>query len=284
MLIDDLKSLKNPTFQEKGIIDYLITNPEIVEKANIADIAILTYSSTSTIVRLCKKVGTKGYSDFKMRWVKELHSLNMQICIDTSEDLIHKDDTVSSILNIMPKFYNRVIYETSRLIDKKEIKKALHFINKAEIINIYGCSVNYEAAKIASYNFSTLGYISNAFHSNNVQYINNISKRHSDKVVSIIISHTGMNPEMIQVFNNLKMVGISCIVITGNKESTLAEQADSLLLVYQTNNILSLSNITYIISMNYVLDILYVLLFNKDYDFQAQNALKNFIFSIKESS
>lgn len=283
MLIDDLKSLKNPTFQEQGIIDYLIANPEIVEKTSVADIAALTYSSASTVIRLCKKVGTKGYPDFKLRWVQELHSLNMQLYIDTSKDLLHKDDTPSYVLNIMPKLYNRVVYETSHLIDKRELKKALHFIDRAEIINIYGSSVNYEAAKNASYNFSTLGYTSNAFHSNNVQYINNISKRYPGKVASIIISHTGMNPEMIQVFNNLKMADIPCIVMTGNKESKLAELADSLLMLYQTDNILSLSNITYKISLNYVLDTLYVLLFNNDFDFQAQNALKNFIFSIEES-
>lgn len=283
MLIDDLKALKNPTFQEQGIIDYLIANPEIVEKTNVSDIAALTYSSASTVVRLCKKVGTKGYPDFKIRWAQELHSLNMQIYIDTSKDLIHKDDTPSSILNIMPKLYNKVVYETSHLIEKRELKKALQFINRAEIINIYGSSVNYEAAKNASYNFSTLGYTSNAFHSNNVQYINNISKRYPRKVASIIISHTGMNPEMIQVFNNLKTADIPCIVITGNKESNLAELADSLLILYQTDNILSLSNITYKISLNYVLDTLYVLLFNNDFDFQTQNALKNFIFSIEES-
>ena len=283
VLIDDLKNLKNATYQEQGIINYLLKHPEVVQNASATDIAILTYTSASTVVRLCKKIGMAGYPDFKMRWVQELNSLNAQIYIDTSQELIHKDDTVSSILDSMPKFYNKVIYETNRLLNRGALRKTIQFMNRAEIINIYGSSVNYEAAKSASYNFSTLGYTSNAFHSNNVQYIHNISKRYPGKITALLISHTGENPEMIQVFNNLKKVSIPCVVISGNPDSYLATKADVFLRLYLTENIMSLSNITYKISLNYIFDILYALLFKDDFDFQTQNALKNFIFSIEET-
>ena len=276
MLIEQLKEISNPTYQEEAIIRYLIDHPEIVDKATASDIAYLTYTSASTVVRLCKKLGMKGYPDFKIQWIKEQMMIQSEKNIDTSLDLIEKNESMNSVSSTMSKVYNKVTYETNNQLDKMELSKAVSMIKGSDVVNIYGTASNYEVAKQACYNFSTLGHISQAFHSNNIQYINNVAKKGNEKIVSVVISHNGKNQEIIRTCKNLRKAGFPIIAIVGNKDSEIAELANCTLTMYSKGNVFSLSNLTYRISLTYIFDVIYAALLSQDIDFQKSNALYSF--------
>ena len=71
MLYNKLKNLKNITHQEEAVVQYILDHPSDLLRMSINDLAILSYSSTSTIVRLCKKLGYKGFTEFKLTYVSE---------------------------------------------------------------------------------------------------------------------------------------------------------------------------------------------------------------------
>ncbi|WP_458125721.1 MurR/RpiR family transcriptional regulator [Paenibacillus sp. Z3-2] len=66
-LLQKLKYASQLTAQEKHIVDYILNNPEVVFDSTAHELAQQTYTSSSTIVRLCKKLGTKGYPDFQLK-------------------------------------------------------------------------------------------------------------------------------------------------------------------------------------------------------------------------
>ncbi|NUU78632.1 MurR/RpiR family transcriptional regulator [Paenibacillus xylanilyticus] len=51
----------------KWTVDYILSNPEVVFDSTAHELAQATYTSLLTIVRLCKKLGTKGYPDFQLK-------------------------------------------------------------------------------------------------------------------------------------------------------------------------------------------------------------------------
>lgn len=279
MLIDKLKSLKSPTYQEKNIIDYILENPKAVEQSSAVELAETTFTSPSTVVRLCKKLGTKGYPDFKIRWIHESYSIEQEIYVDTSTDFIDKGISVISTIEIMPKVYNRILYETNQLIDKIAFQRILRIIKQTDVINIYGSSVNYEIAKAASYKLSTLGYTATAQSGANLQYIANSAKKKDKKPVSIILTHSDKNIEIIRIGKQLKNAGMPIISIVGSKNSDLGLLSDESLELYKTKDIFSLSSITYLVSLNYIFDLIYTCLFVSDFDFQKSNAVKSFLTS-----
>lgn len=65
MIIDKIKALDHLTIQEKYLVDYILGNPDDILQKNINELAQLSYTSTATVSRLCKKLGFKGYKDFK---------------------------------------------------------------------------------------------------------------------------------------------------------------------------------------------------------------------------
>lgn len=56
---------KQASATEKNVIGYLLEKTEEAGELSIYDIAEKTYSSPSTIIRLCKKIGFQGYKDFR---------------------------------------------------------------------------------------------------------------------------------------------------------------------------------------------------------------------------
>lgn len=67
MLIQKMKYMKNLTTQEKSNVDYILKQPGMVFEVTAQELARLTYTSSSTVVRLCKKLGVKGYPDFHLK-------------------------------------------------------------------------------------------------------------------------------------------------------------------------------------------------------------------------
>jgi DNA-binding MurR/RpiR family transcriptional regulator len=70
-LLQKLKYASPLTAQEKHIVDFILNNPEVVFQSTAYELAQQTYTSASTIVRLCKKLGTKGYPDFQLKLALE---------------------------------------------------------------------------------------------------------------------------------------------------------------------------------------------------------------------
>ena len=65
-LIECLEQKERYTYNEGLIIDFILSHTERVLHMSIYELAEATNSSTSTIVRLCKKTETSGFKESKI--------------------------------------------------------------------------------------------------------------------------------------------------------------------------------------------------------------------------
>ena len=65
--LNELKRMNKLTSTEQGIVNYILTNPEELEKTSSRQLAELTYTSPAAVVRICQKLGFSGYSEFKIK-------------------------------------------------------------------------------------------------------------------------------------------------------------------------------------------------------------------------
>ena len=66
-LFNKMNSLKKSfTNSEKKIFEYIEKNPENIIHMNIRDISNEIKIGETTVIRFCKKIGFKGYHDFKI--------------------------------------------------------------------------------------------------------------------------------------------------------------------------------------------------------------------------
>lgn len=69
-IIEKLKQTKF-TKTEQDVGNYMISNPSKIINMSIQELTDKTYSSNVTIMRICKKIGLKGFSNLKINLAKE---------------------------------------------------------------------------------------------------------------------------------------------------------------------------------------------------------------------
>lgn len=74
-LIDNLSNEKLFTKSEIEVIDFIKENPNLVLNMTIGELANQTFSSNTTIIRICKKLGFNGFRDFKIEYLRNIESL-----------------------------------------------------------------------------------------------------------------------------------------------------------------------------------------------------------------
>ena len=91
------------TDSQQEVIDFIKNNEDKIIHMSIQDLAKKTYTSNATIIRICKKLGFKGYKDFKLSFIKEIESQKyIHQSIDFSSPF-YQQESISQIKCILKK-------------------------------------------------------------------------------------------------------------------------------------------------------------------------------------
>ncbi|MEN1985843.1 MurR/RpiR family transcriptional regulator [Paenibacillus hubeiensis] len=254
MLLLQMKYAQHLTTQEKHIVDYILQHPEAVFHSTAQELAHLTFTSSSTIVRLCKKLGTKGYPDFQLKLA--LETVQAPSAIASPEVQTPEFGNVQTAIESVPYLYQQAVAETRRMLNGAVIERIVGTLKQSSRIDIYGSDVNYDVARQACTKWNELGLPAIAHNTPNRHYLNTVHA--GSATVSFVISHTGENPAMIEAASLLSGKRMNVIAVTGNNDSTLAKQCDETLLTYAYSDQLRLSKMSSMLSVMYIFDILYM--------------------------
>lgn len=71
---------------EKQIFQYILENFKEIPKLKLSELSKNTFVSPNTIVRLCKKIGFRGFSDLKFYMLEEIYKSNLNEITKKNED------------------------------------------------------------------------------------------------------------------------------------------------------------------------------------------------------
>jgi len=254
MLINKMKYKGDLTEQETHIVEYIIQNPEMVFKVTANELAELTFTSSSTIVRLCKKLGTKGFPDFQLQFALEYKesSLVKKIKKEKNRDnneILHKIDTI-------PYIYEEAVIQTRKRFKIKNLREIIVWLKKASRIEVYGVDANYYIAQLVCAKWNEIGIHAVAYNSVNFNLLNN--EKNNKKTVSFVISHTGTNNAIIDIAKAIKSSNRKIIAISGSKNNDLASLVDKNIQSYYNPEDLQLMKMFNAITTQYIFDVLYL--------------------------
>lgn len=63
---------KQASASEKNIIDFLLGEMEEASELSVHELARKSFTSPSTVIRLCKKIGFRGYKEFRKAFLYEV--------------------------------------------------------------------------------------------------------------------------------------------------------------------------------------------------------------------
>lgn len=239
------------TPSDKKIGEYIIDNPEQIVNYNTLQLAEIIKTSQSAIIRFIKKIGYKGYIDFKIDVAKSLEEKN-EFLLD---EVISKNESIENIISKSKNNVLATVEKTYALINTESINRAIAYINKANNIYLAGVGSSGLICEDFSYKLQRSGkkvfYQVDAH--TNLALVSNIDK---DDLL-IAISYSGLTKEILIASEYAKKVGAKVISISKTQNSALANNSNELLLIPEIEREMRYGAISSRLSSQIITDILY---------------------------
>ncbi|MFJ7755719.1 MurR/RpiR family transcriptional regulator [Peribacillus muralis] len=248
-------SMSKFTKTEEELANYILQRPEEVSQLTISQIAKKLHISPATITRFCQKLAFSGFNEFK-------HELKR--FVDLRNTPIHMKDLKQ--VDYFAKLYQdhmSIIEDTFHITSYEDIQKAVSFLTKAKKIHVYGIGSSGIAAHEFKSKFFRIGLSVEAI-TDPHQSMMDAALSNQESVV-IGISITGATKEVIRAVKIAKKQGALILVFTGNKNSELSRLSDLSLLVTSKNSMHMGQNISPLLPLLLLFDLLYTELVSKDY-------------------
>lgn len=241
-VIEKIASFKSvATKKERLIIDRIKDlDMNSLIHMSITDLSSKINITEATILRFCKKLGYKGYSDFK---------------IALSQDMSYqKPDMKNSIIEKSYSRINSALEFTISNLDTSMIKEITKHILSADKICVFGIGNSYVPTMYIYNSLVKEGiniWISTDSHIRKMLALN-LTK---DDFV-ILLSSSGKTTEMINIAKVCAKMGIPIAVITNQANSELSSYASYLLLSSTKEIEYNGCEASSIVSQTFILDIL----------------------------
>ncbi|WP_106460907.1 MurR/RpiR family transcriptional regulator [Anaerococcus sp. Marseille-P3915] len=265
--------IQSATPSEKEIINYILNNYREVIREDVRTLAEKTFSSASTIVRMCKKLGYTGFADMKNELIYEvaLTESNKKQLNKNVGDTHNVSDTIEMILEKT----QTSLTNTSKLQNEEDILQVLDLIENSENINLFGMGSSLLAARDMKQKFLRVGKVLNIDDDWHIQYL--FAKNSDPTTLAIIFSYSGNTKEIIDCVKVLKQNSSKIVAITGFLNSYVAKNSDIILQVAPSENIPRPGAFSSRISQLHIIDILYNIYIHRHYDKYMEKLSDNFI-------
>ncbi len=274
MLIFEKLSLKeNLSESEEVVAAFLLEQGIKIRKYSTRNLAEATYTSPATIVRLCKKLGFKGFDDFKEQFLKEIeyldqHNGNVDINFPFS-----KDDTMMKAANKIAHLYEDTIQDTISLLQYDSLQKAITLFKYCQTIYVFSAGTSLNQAETFREKMLKIG--KHVSITNNLNYQLYEAGCLSNKDVAILISYSGETEKTLQIAQECKSKSVPIIAITSFGENSLSKYAACKLIISTKESMFqNLGDYSTHLSIALILDILYSIYFLQDYEGNYQKKLE----------
>lgn len=209
--------------KEKKIADYILEHRHDIIHSTISEVASDVRVADATVFRFCKRIGFNGFQEMKIALASEVTPPIQQIHEEISEE-----DDIHTIAMKVFKSNMLTLENTLAILSPEAILKATEYLNSANKIHFFGTGGSAIVALDAYHKFMRTGIPSFAFTDSHFQLMAASQMDKDD--VAVIISHSGVNKDTINILKTVNTTGAKTIAITAFPKSPIAQQSDILLL------------------------------------------------------
>lgn len=215
----DTKTMQSLTSNEEVILQYIVSNKNKVIKMSITELAENTYVSTSTILRLCKKLNFQGFNDLKFHLKSESTYNDNKLSNDNISNPATNNDIISnSIDKIKNTISNLNLKDLNYLVDCLCSKKNIHILGRG----LTQVPLEYFYTLLLSLNRPCTFYFDHP-----LLYRDTLRMNSND--ILIIGSSGGSTIPVIKIATLAKLNAATVVAITSNPNSELTKIADIVL-------------------------------------------------------
>ena len=256
--LEHLRREEHFTENEKQIAHYILKHPEAATRMSSRELARETFTSPTSVLRFCKKLGFQNYNDFKVNIVSELKS------IDLASTIVSRNENALLVLGKMATLEAQVIKETMRRASPEALEGIAKHLAKTRYIDIFARDANAEIGRYASHNFFMAGKICTVYKDLDKMMFNafELPTDHTP----FLISKSGTDRAIIETAAQLTERGVPTIAMTADLDSPLARACNFALEGFYYPEYDKFGDIVFASAAKYLFDALLVMTFSKDYD------------------
>lgn len=208
---------------EQKAADYVLANPNDTIYSSVTLLAEKAMVGETSVIRFCRKLGFKGFQDFKLSIARDLVKPAEQV-----HGEINESDTVETICHKITSHNIQALNDTTSLLSTKELLKATEAFFKSRKIYFFGIGSSGITACDAKYRFMRLGYHADAAADAHIMVMNASLVTKEDVVVGI--SSSGSTKDLVEAIRVAKENGAYIVAITNHAKSPITLLADTVLL------------------------------------------------------
>lgn len=252
MILQQLKKDYKLNENDLFIAQYVIEHSEEIPLLSSHQLAKLTYSNPTAIIRFVKKIGFNNYNDFKIN----IHSFLNKYYLSNMH--IISNENIYSIKNKLYKIESGIIKQTKDQLDTHLLNQVMSLISKNKYIDIIANDTNSSIGDYASHLLASVNKIVNVYsnHDKQLWLSFNVEKDHT----VILVSKYGRNKHLLRVADILSKRDIPFIIITSLQAKELALKTPYVLYGIIHEEFESLKDMIFYISLKYIFDLIYTIL------------------------
>jgi DNA-binding MurR/RpiR family transcriptional regulator len=229
----------------------------------IVELGERSFTSTTTVKRMCRKLGIDSYTDFRLQLSAEIASYDRMNILKGAQTPVGQYDTTADIISKVSDQNAKSIIETSTLNNPDVIGEVIQLMRNAQRIDFYGVGPSNVVARDAYIKCMRLGIPSSAIEDPMSMRMN--VRAYSKGALAILISYTGETDSVIEVARELNAMGVTSVSLTSFGENRLASLCTHKLYVQSSESWDRLGGMSSRISTLNLVDVLFTALMNTSY-------------------
>ena len=251
---------------ERRAAEYVLAEPKKVIHYNITELARRCGVSQAAVVRFCRRIGMKGFPEFKLRLSQDVFRISEERFLPDFE--LESDMDPSLVAKGVIGGIHRSMDRLETLCDVHVLNRAVEIIRNARHICIFGVGASSLVAQDLYQKLNRIGLPCSNTQDSHLQITSACNLKPAD--AAFIISYSGETPEMLSCAEWARKKGAAIITITMETENTLRSFSDVALLVPSLERIYRAGATVSLISQVAIIDMLYFLLVSGNLDLTIQ--------------
>ncbi|GAC1303895.1 MAG: MurR/RpiR family transcriptional regulator [Vulcanimicrobiaceae bacterium] len=244
---------------EQRVADFILKHAEELIYLTVTELAERTQTSESTVVRLCQKIGYKGYQEFKIMLARDL--------VGPTETVYEEIESGDSLPALKTKIFQanaQALKDTIEVLSDEELEKAVEALARAKRVEVYGIGGSAPLAFDAYHKFMKLGIAAVALSDSDLMAMSSSLLGVGDVVLGI--SHTGASRDVCDAMENAQNGGATTICITHRATSPITKVANVKLFTAAKETAFGSDATSSRIAQLTIIDTLFAGIANKNYD------------------
>lgn len=208
---------------EQKVAEFVLANADETIYSSVTLLAEKAGVGETSVIRFCRKMGFKGFQEFKLSIAQDLVNPAEQV-----HGEIQESDSTETICQKITSYNINALKNTTSLLSVNALTKATNAFIKARKIYFFGIGSSGITAGDAKYRFMRLGFNADSATDAHIMAMNASLVTKEDVVMGI--SSSGSTKDLVEAIQIAKQNGAHIIALTNHAKSPITLSADTVLL------------------------------------------------------